>query len=163
MVHRAKIIAISETRIRKNKERLLVIDIPRYDYEFMGTEGEKGGTLIYISQDLIYKNRSDLNVSQAKQLDSTFREVVNENSKNNIVRCIYKHPNMPVTEFISDFLEPLLTKISLEEKEVVLLGNYSINLLNCDSDKNTCDFLELMLSFSFMPKIMNPTRITLCS
>ena len=80
-----------------------------------------------------------------------------------IVGCIYKHPNMPITEFISDFLEPLLTKISFEEKEVVLLGNYSINLLNCESDKNTCDFLELMLSFSFMPKIMNPTRITLCS
>ena len=67
---------------------------------------------------------------------------------------------MPITEFISDFLEPLLTKISFEEKEVVLLGNYSINLLNCESDKNTCDFLELMLSFSFMPEIMNPTRIT---
>ena len=52
MVHRPKIIAISESRIRKNKE----IDIPGYDYNFMATEGEKGGTLIYISQDLTYKN-----------------------------------------------------------------------------------------------------------
>ena len=67
---------------------------------------------------------------------------------------------MPITEFISDFLEPLLTKISFEKKEVILLGDYNINLLNCESHKNTCDFLELMLSFSFMPKIMNPTRIT---
>ena len=66
---------------------------------------------------------------------------------------------MPITEFISDFLEPL-TKISLEKKEVILLGDYNINLLNCESDNNTCDFLELMLSFSLMPRIMNPTRIT---
>ena len=160
MVHRSKIIAISERRIGKNKKPLSVIDIPGYDYEFTDTEGVKGGTLIYISQDLIYKNRSDLNISQVKQLESTFIEVVNENRKNTIVGCIYKHPNMPITEFISNFLEPLLTKISSEKKEVILLGDYNINLLNCESDKNTYDFLELMLSFSFMPKIMNPIRIT---
>ena len=63
---------------------------------------------------------------------------------------------MSITEFISDFLEPLLTKMYFEKKEVVLLGD-NINLLNCDSDKNTGDFLELLLSFSFLPRIMKPT------
>ena len=76
------------------------------------TEAEKGDTLLYISQDLKYKNRSDLNISQAKELESTFLEIENKNSKNTIVGCIYKHPNMSITEFISDFLEPLLTKMS---------------------------------------------------
>ena len=160
IVHKPKIIAITEDRIRENKEPLSVIDIPGYDYEFMATEGEKGGTLVYISQDLTYKNRSDLNISQAKQLELTFIEAVNEKRKNTIVGYIYKHPNMPITEFISDFLKPLLTKISLEKKEVTLLGDYNINLLNCESDNNTCDFLELMLCFSLMPRIMKPTRIT---
>ena len=101
-----------------------------------------------------------MNISQVKQLESTFIEVVNENRRNAIVGCIYKHPNMPITEFISDFLEPLLTKISLEKKEVTLQVDYNTNLLSCESDKNTCDFLELMLSFSLMPRIMNSTRIT---
>ena len=141
----------------------MVIGIPGYNYEFTATEREKIGTLVYISQDLIYKSRSDLNISQIKQLESNLIEVVNENRKNTIVGCIYKHPNMSITEFISDFLEPRLTKISFEKKEVMLLGNYNINLLSCESDKNTCDFLELMLFFSFMPKIMNPTRIIPCS
>ena len=68
MAHRPKIIAISESRIKKNKEPLLVIDIPGYDYEFTATEVEKGGTLIYISQDLICKDRPDLNISLVKQL-----------------------------------------------------------------------------------------------
>ena len=160
IVHKPKIIAISESRIRKNKEPLSVIDIPGYDYEFTATEGEKGGTLVYISQDLTYKNRSDLNISQVKQLELTFIEAMNEKRKNTIVGYIYKHPNMPITEFISDSLKPLLTKISLQKKEVILLGDYHINLLNCESDNNTCDFLELMLSLSLMPRIMNPTRIT---
>ena len=54
---------------------------------------------------------------------------------------------MSITEFVSDFLEPLLTKISFEKKEVIILGDYNIDLLNCDSDKYTCEFLELMLFF----------------
>ena len=67
---------------------------------------------------------------------------------------------MSIFEFISDFLEPLLNKISFEKKEVILHGDYNINLLNCESDKSTSDFLELMLSFSFLPQIIKPTRIT---
>ena len=47
--------------------------------------------------------------------------------------------------------------------QVVLLGDYNINLLNCDSDKKTCDFLKLILSFPFLPRIIKPTRITLRS
>ena len=57
---------------------------------------------------------------------------------------------MHITEFISDFLELLLTKVSLEKKEFTLLGDY----------KNTSEFLELILSFSLVPRIMNRTRIT---
>ena len=101
--HRPKIIAISESRIRKNKEPLARLDIPGYTYEFTPTEGEKGGTLLSISQDLKYKNRVDLNISHPKQLESSFIEIVNKNRKNTTVGCIYKHPNMTSSEFISDF------------------------------------------------------------
>ena len=129
------------------------------NYEFTPTEAEKGGTLLYISQYLKYKNRPDLNISQAKELDSSVIEVENKNIKNSIVRCIYKHSNMSITEFISDILESLLVKMSLEKKEVAFLGN----LLTCDSNNNTHDFLELMFSFSFLPTIIKPTWITLRS
>ena len=81
MVHKPKIIAIFESRISKNKEPFSVIDIPGYNYKFLATEGEKVGALIYISQDLAYKNRSELNISQVRQLQSTFIEFVNENRK----------------------------------------------------------------------------------
>ena len=160
MKHRPNVIAISETRIRKNKEISSKIDIPGYKYEFTETESEKGGTLLYISEELKYKNRKDLNMYQAKTLESSFIEIENKNKKNIIVGCIYKHPTMEITEFISDFMEPCLKKLSFEKKELVLLGDYNINLLNCDSDKNSGDFLELMLSFSFLPRIIKPTRIT---
>ena len=38
LVHIPKVIAISESRIRKSKEPVLVIDIPEYDYGFTATE-----------------------------------------------------------------------------------------------------------------------------
>ena len=88
------------------------------------------------------------------------QEVVNENRKNTIVGCIYKHANMPITEFIFDFVEPQLPKSSLEKQELILLGDYNINLLNCENDKNTCKIRELMLPFYLTPIIINPTRIT---
>ena len=67
---------------------------------------------------------------------------------------------MSITEFLTDFLEPLLKKLSFEKKEIILLGDYNINLLNFDKDKSTSEFLESMLSHSFLPRIIKPTRIT---
>ena len=67
---------------------------------------------------------------------------------------------MSASEFNVDYLTPLLNKISFEKKEAILLGDYNINLLNCDNDKNTSEFLELMLSFSLLTRIIKPTRIT---
>ena len=88
MKHRPKIIAISESRLRKNKNTLSKIDIPGYDYEFTPTESEKGGTLLYISQDLKYKIRTDFNMTKAKEFESSFIEIQNKNRKNTIVGCI---------------------------------------------------------------------------
>ena len=39
MKHRPKFIAISESRIGKNRESLTRLDIPGYTYEFTPTEG----------------------------------------------------------------------------------------------------------------------------
>ena len=64
--HRPEIIAISECRLRKNKEVLSNINVLGYNFEYTPTDGEKGGTLIYISENLKYKTRKDLNISQSK-------------------------------------------------------------------------------------------------
>ena len=49
----------------------------------------------------------------------------------------------------------------MKKKELIRLGDYNINLLNCENDKNTCKIRELMLPFYLTPIIINPTRITL--
>ena len=67
---------------------------------------------------------------------------------------------MSINEFNSDYLTPLLEKLSLENKNIVLLGDFNIDLLHYGDSKDTSEYLELMTSSSFFPFITLPTRIT---
>ena len=47
-----------------------------------------------------------------------------------------------------------------ERKQVFLLGDFNINLLNYNDHQPTNDFLDSLASNSFIPYILHPTRIT---
>ena len=95
------------------------IDLNDYSFEFTISKSTKGGTLIYIQNDLRYKIRKDLNLYREKEIESTFTEITEPNirNKNKITGCIYKHTNIAVAEFTSDFVNPLLEKLSHEQKK----------------------------------------------
>ena len=54
----------------------------------------------------------------------------------------------------------ILEKISLEIKEVYLLGDFNTNLLNYETDRPTAEFFDNIYSNSFVPYTTLPTRIT---
>ena len=60
-------------------------------------------------------------------------------------------------------MPPLLEKLSLEKKEIILMGDFNINLLHSDVDKETSNFMDNIYSNSFFPTINLPTRITASS
>ena len=120
-----------------------------YSFEFITTESTKRGSLIYIQNDLRYKILKDINLYREKEVESTFIEIIG---------CIYKHPNVAVSEFRCDFINPLLEKLSHEKKEIILMGDFNINILNCDSDKDTSDFVDTMYASSLYPTINTPTH-----
>ena len=64
-----------------------------------------------------------------------------------IVGCVYKHPSMDVLDFNS-FINQLLDKVSKEQKQIFLHGDFNINLLNYDEHQPNNDFLESCLKFS---------------
>ena len=76
---------------------------------------------------------------------------------------MYKHPNVSITEFTNDYMSPLLEKLSCEKKDIILMGDFNINLLNYDSDKDTTYFVDTMYASSFYPTINTPTRVTATS
>ena len=98
---------------------------------------------------------------KSKELESVFIEIMTKSKEKNIViGCIYKHPKLTIEEFNNQFLSSVLEKISFENKEIYLLGNFNINILNYESDRHTAQFLDDMYSNCFIPYITLPTRIT---
>ena len=85
---------------------------------------------------------------------------MNPKKSNIIVGTIYKHPSMDLTDFNSNYLNNLLEKISKEQKFVFLLGDFNINLMNYNVHNPTNGFLDSLASNSFLPYILQPTRIT---
>jgi len=58
-------------------------------------------------------------------------------------------------------LESLLA--SLDDKDVVVMGDFNINLLNYDENTQTTEFISLMTSKSLIPSCTIPTRVSLTS
>ena len=154
------IIAISETRITKQVSLLNNLNLNNYSFEFTPTETSAGGTLLYIANHLSYKCRNDLNIYKKNELESTFIEIVNPKKSNIIVGVIYRHPSMDLTDFNCNYLSKLLENISKEQKSIFLLGDYNVNLLNYNEHNQTIEFLDSPASNSFIPLILQPTRIT---
>ena len=53
------------------------INLPNYSIEYTPKESHTGGTLLYISNNIAYKPRKDLNIYKTHELDSTFIEIIN--------------------------------------------------------------------------------------
>ena len=96
--------------------------------------------------------------------DGLFLEIKHENMKNKIiVGNIYKPPKDNnncgnVNGFVSE-LEPILNDLSNINSEVLICGDYNINLLKINSEQYFSYFFDTMLSHSLFPKITFPTRV----
>ena len=66
------VIAISESRIKKDKSPIESLNLKGYSHESCPTESAAGGTLLYISNNLSYKPRNDLCIYKSAELESTF-------------------------------------------------------------------------------------------
>ena len=77
-----------------------------------------------------------------------------------IVGCIYRHPDNNTDDFNSNYLRPLLLKLSKESsKKKFLLGDFNIDLLKFSICSSICNFLSELLSSYFMLQIFLPSRI----
>ena len=54
----------------------------------------------------------------------------------------------------------MLGKLSNENKDIVIMGDFNINLINYNNDKHSGHFFDTMLSQSFLPYITTLIRIT---
>ena len=60
----------------------------------------------------------------------------------------------------NDMLTPILDKISLENKEGYVMGDFNINLMNSETENPTSHFLDNICLKSFFPYINISTHHT---
>ena len=66
---------------------------------------------------------------------------------------------MPILYFNNYFLNPILEKVGTENKEVMLLGDFNIDLLKVEQENNNNNFLDIFRFSMFFPQIILPTRV----
>ena len=128
-----------------------------YSFEFRPAGSNAGGTLLYIANHLSCKPHTDLSLNKANQIESTFTQIINSRKSSIIAGCLYIHPNMDVSGFNKNYLKTLFYKLSKENMQVFLLGDF--NLLNYNDHQPTNKFLVSLTSNSFIPYILQPIRI----
>ena len=153
------IIAISESKLKCEPQ----IDITLSGYHSpycKFTEAEKGGTILYISKKLNFKPRKDLEIYESKELESSFIEIINKKSSNDIVGVIYRHPKMDTNIFIDKKLNHITSILAKEKnKRIYIAGDFNFDLLKYSNHTDTANFFDKMTSNLLVPLILVPTKI----
>jgi hypothetical protein len=162
--HSFGVIAITETKFTSTFPSIN-FSLPNFSTEHTPTESSAGGALLYISNKFTYKPRTDLTKAfyHSKLLESIFVELTQPRKKNIVVGSVYRHPKMSIDDFNYNYLSPLLDKVSSENKTLILLGDFNVDLLKSNTDHNISNFLDILGSNSVLPAILLPTRITATS
>ena len=68
-------------------------------------------------------------------VESNFIEILNTKQKNMIIECVYKYPKHEFSDFTNNVITPLLDKLSNENKDIMIMGGFNINLINYNDEK----------------------------
>ena len=120
-----------------------------------------GGLAIYLSTKFSFKT---LTVYENSEIwEGQFIEITgNETSKSIILGNIYTPPsntNIICQSFIDNFV-PLLETLRRKNREVIIAGDYNIDLLKINVNPTYCDYMNSVVSQSFFPAITLPTRFS---
>ena len=160
--HKFDVIGITEHKIPKGGSASNNIKLPGYQkFIFAGTASTHGGSGFYIKNDIDYIQRKDLEFNEDANHESIFIELKFENKKDLLIGCIYRHPSstVSITDFADKHVEPILHKISLENKQCMIMGDFNINILKVNTNDAYENFLNTLQSNHFSPFVLQPTRL----
>lgn len=124
-------ICVSETWLNASDKNLF--SFPSYCPEYCHrTSSSYGGSAIFVLSSVKYKRRDDLNLNVV-DCESVWVELdrgsFSVTDKHTIIGSIYRSTSSSVSNFCSE-LERILHSISLENKNVIIMGDININLLD---------------------------------
>ena len=136
------VIGIRETWLKEDNCGLY--DIPGYHYKEKHRPSiVGGGVAIYVKDVMSFIPREDLSVFN-DLVEMVFIEIYGGDltgGKNVIVGEVYRPPGQDLNEF-NQIMQELLEKVQKENKICYVMGDFNINLLNCEKHKQTTDFVD---------------------
>ena len=149
------ILCINETRLDKtikNSE----IGLQGYDLTRRDRNRNGGGVAIYVRNNISYMERSAL---VPENVEALCIEVRKPNAKPILISTWYRPPNS--NSEILDFFEIFLQSIDKENKEIIITGDFNIDLMPSDIENSNIKRLKEMLNTYQMSQLINkPTRTT---
>ena len=116
-----------------------------------------GGVVTYVKDNM----QVEVKLKHGSNLwDGLFLLVQGEGIKPFILANIYRAPkpdNASIEGFLREF-SPILETYAKDYKNIVICGDFNLDLLKISQREKFSDFLHLMLSYDFCPKITFPTR-----
>ena len=100
-----------------------------------------GGVGLYVKENIAFTNRDNLSIFDT-DMESIFIEIDKDQlhcKQNIIIGSIYRPPGTDIKLF-QEKLKNILTTIQRENKLCYLLGNYNIDLVNCETHNLTAEF-----------------------
>ena len=120
------------------------------------------GLGIYISDDYNFKV---MNMHEQSMLwDGMFVEISGRslNDKKIMLGNIYRPPRNIIDDYNTFFSElvPILTQLNKSKSEVVIAGDFNIDLLKLNENNIVSNFFDIITSQMFHPTITLPTRFS---
>jgi len=121
-----------------------------------------GGVAIYLKSSFVYKC---LNIVDNPEIwDGIFIEVSSDDqtARKLIIGNIYRPPreNLENYKTFIDDLSRIMNYFQHSDNEVVITGDFNIDLLKIHEKTSVHDYFESIVSNGFIPKITLPTRIS---
>ena len=149
------VIGITETKQQVEQDFITNVDLGGY---CVYTQPSKWCVALYVNNKPDHLERNDLGKID-DDFESIWTEIKNKKGKNFLCGCLYRHPNTDTAKFM-EYIESTLTKIDKNKYAVFLMGGFNIDLLKYESHNCTNDFINSLVSHSFLPYILQTTRVT---
>ena len=123
------------------------------------TKNRKGGEVcVFVHENLSFKLREDLSIN-CDAIQSLSIEISSTKSKNIILNTIYRPPNGDMKQ-CETYFKDVFSKNGKNLKNIVLAGDFNIDFLDFETNKNVQDVLNLMFHYNMIPLTNKPTRVT---
>ena len=123
-----------------------------------------GGVGMFIRDHVTVNSIQEISIFESGILESIFVKVFTGNDRFKICGTVYRSPGSPVQVFhrhMESILETLSSNIDFKRaEEIIISGDFNIDLNKHLTHSHTAEFLSLMLSNSFLPIITIPTRFS---